>query len=63
MTTKIDRKLANTLILEELAKVNDKYHDLRFGQLLLMTGINVAMEDLYVESTTVLAKVKGENNG
>lgn len=63
MVTKIDRKLTNTLILEELAKVNEKYHDLRFGQLLLMTGIIVSMEDLYVESTTILTKVKGENNG
>lgn len=60
MAIKIDRKLANTLILEELAKANEKWHDLRFGQLLLMTGINVSMEDLYKESTTVLEKMKGE---
>ena len=63
MATKITRKLANTLILEELAKANEKWNDLRFGQLLLMTGITLSMEDLYVESTTVLEKVKGENNG
>lgn len=60
MTTKLTRKLANNLILEELAKANDKWNDLRFGQLLLMTGINVSIEDLYIESTTVLEKVKGE---
>lgn len=60
MATKIDRKLANTLILEELAKANEKWYDLRFGQLLLMTGIKVSMDDLYVESTTVLEKIKGE---
>ena len=63
MATKITRNLANKLILEELAKANDKWDDLRFGQLLLMTGINVGFEDLYKESTTVLEKVKGENNG
>ena len=63
MTTKLTRKLANKLILEELAKANDKWGDLRFGQLLLMIGINVSIEDLYVESTTILGKVKGENNG
>lgn len=62
MATKITRKLANNLILEELAKANDKWDDLRFGQLLLMTGINVSIEDLYIESTTVLEKLKGENN-
>lgn len=61
MATKITRNLANKLILEELAKANDKWDDLRFGQLLLITGINVSMEDLYIESTTVLEKVKGEN--
>ena len=61
MSTKIDRKLANTLILEELAKVNEKWDDLRFGQMLLMAGINVSFEDLYKESTTVLIKIKEEN--
>lgn len=60
MATKITRNLANKLILEELTKANEKWDDLRFGQLLLMTGITVSMEDLYIESTTVLAKVKGE---
>lgn len=60
MAKQITRKLANTLILEELAKANEKWNDLRFGQLLLMTGISVSMEDLFKESTTVLEKLKGE---
>jgi hypothetical protein len=63
MATKITRKLANTLILKELEKANEKWDDLRFGQLLLMIGINLGFEDLYKESTTVLEKAKGENNG
>jgi hypothetical protein len=65
MTTEITRKIANDLILEELKKANNRWgnQDLRFGQLLLMAGFKLGFEDLYVESTTVLEKVKGENNG
>jgi len=57
------RKEANKLILEKLHEQNEKWGDLRFGQLLLMTGITVPIEDLYKESTTILENVKGEING
>lgn len=52
------RKEANSKILEKLAQANEKYTDLRFGQLLLMIGINLPMEEMYKESTIVLEKAK-----